>query len=576
MKNFSSFCIKVLAILLIVIVFIPDNYAQILNYAESTMFLVPIGNNGIPVLNNGITNPTLYAPYANPLYSNINITQHPAPQNEPAVKINRKYQNVVLAAYRDFRYGVEPSAMRRVGYSYSTDMGLTWSVSTLLDSTLIPDEPRNSDPVIGCDSAGNFYIGVIALNTINTNGYLLVYKSTDKGVTFPFAYTVASSSGTGEDKEYIANDLVQGSPYYNSIYFSWTRILGSTSARVMCTKSTNGGVNWTTPVAVSDLSSGVQGSQPVISTNGQVNILWVKNNGTDAIVYFDKSTDGGVTFGTDVIISTGSSPYGLPNNASTFPSIAADVSGGIRNGYLYSVFCDSRNGDPDVFLSRSTNSGNNWSNPVRINNDSIGNGKVQFWPWISVNETGNIAVIWYDTRNTATNSIVEAYLGRSSDGGLTFTNELLSTQPSPTNVSGSTVRFGDYICVDYWANKIIPVWTDERIDGVNMEIFTAMYPLVKANSISNNIPSDFSIEQNYPNPFNPSTTIRFLVKESKLILIKVYDITGKEISTIINDILSPGTYETKFDAGKLSSGVYFYTLFADGIRKDTKKMVLIK
>lgn len=282
MKNFSSFCIKVFAILLIVIVFIPDNYAQILNYAESTMFLVPIGNNGIPVLNNGITNPTLYAPYANPLYSNINITQHPAPQNEPAVKINRKYQNVVLAAYRDFRYGVEPSAMRRVGYSYSTDMGLTWSVSTLLDSTLIPDEPRNSDPVIGCDSAGNFYIGVIALNTINTNGYLLVYKSTDKGVTFPFAYTVASSSGTGEDKEYIANDLVQGSPYYNSIYFSWTRILGSTSARVMCTKSTNGGVNWTTPVAVSDLSSGVQGSQPVISTNGQVNILWVKNNGTDA------------------------------------------------------------------------------------------------------------------------------------------------------------------------------------------------------------------------------------------------------------------------------------------------------
>jgi hypothetical protein len=552
--------------------FIPYNInAQTLSKADSTMFsLSPEYNNEI-IVNKFIANSGLYRPYTNVLFSNINISQNSAPQNEPSVRISRKSPNRVVAAWRDFRYGIDPYANRRVGYSYSVDSGATWSVPSILDSTLIPGYLKNSDPVVGVDSAGNFYIGVIA---ISGNGAIGIYKSTDGGVTFPFAYLVSSTGGQGEDKEYITTDLTPGSPYYNTIYFSWTRFL--TGQQIFCTKSTNGGVNWSTPAVVSEATSGVQGSDPVVSANGQLNIVWAYYTGSNTSIYYDKSTNGGITFGTDISITTGARPTNIPNSAQTFPSIAADISGGPRNGYLYVVFSDSRNGDPDVFLCRSTNNGNNWSAPVRINNDPVGNGKLQYWPWISVNDNGNIAIVWLDTRNTTDISIFEAYLARSNDGGLTFTNELLSTQPSPTGVPGTNVRFGDYICIDYWKNKIVPVWTDERAGSYNMEIYTALINTsVGITPSVNNVPDKFELLQNYPNPFNPTTNIKYQIPNNSYVSLKVFDIIGKEITTLVNEKQSPGSYEVSFDGSNLPSGVYFYKLIT-GNYSETRKMVLIK
>jgi hypothetical protein len=569
----TSIFFLAVAALLLALSFPSNIDAQVLSKADSTMFYIAPGfNNGIN-LNTIVTNPNLYRPYANPLFTNVNISQNSAPQNEPSVRISRKSPNRVVAAWRDFRFGIDPLAIRRVGYSYSIDSGVTWSVPVILDSTLIPGEPRNSDPVLGVDSAGNFYIGVIALNVSNSNGMIVVYKSTDGGVTFQSAYTAASSSGTGEDKEYITTDLVPGSPYYNTIYFTWTRF--TSGQRILCIKSTNGGVNWSTPANVSEATYGVQGSDPAISTNGQINVVWVANNGSNSSIYYDKSTDGGNTFGTDIVISTGTTPT-LPNSAQTFPSIAADISGGPRNGYLYTVFSDSRNGDPDVFLCRSTNGGSNWSAPLRVNNDAIANSKLQYWPWIGVNDNGNIAIIWLDTRNTTSNTIFEAYLARSNDGGLTFTNELLSTQPSPTSTPGTNVRFGDYICVDYWKNKIVPVWTDERAGGTNMEIYTAIInTVVGISPVSNKIPDELKLEQNYPNPFNPTTNIKYQITNNGFVLVKVFDILGKEITTLVNEKQTPGTYEVSFNGSNLPSGIYFYRLTTEGF-SDTKKMILIK
>jgi hypothetical protein len=549
-----------------------DINGQVLNSTDSLRYYSPHDLNPDIIINKFFTNPNLYKSYTSVLFSNINISQNSAPQNEPSVRISRKNPNRVVAAWRDFRYGIDPTANRRVGYSLSVDSGLTWSVPVILDSSLIPGETRNSDPVVGVDSAGNFYIGVIALDIVNSNGMLVVYKSTDGGFTFPLAYSATGSIGMGEDKEYITTDLVPGSPFYNTVYFTWTRF--SSGIRILCTKSTNGGVNWSTPVQVSDDVSQPQGSDPAVSLNGQLNVVWLSNTGTSSI-YYNKSTDGGNTFGTEMIISTGASPS-LPNGASTFPSIAADISGGPRNGYLYTVFTDSRYGDPDVFICRSTNNGNNWSAPERVNNDGIGNGKLQYWPWISVNDNGNIAVIWYDTRNTSDNTIVEAYLARSNDGGLTFTNELLSTQPSPTSVPGGNVRFGDYICIDYWKNKIVPVWTDERAGSYNMEIYTALINTsVGITPSVNNVPDKFELLQNYPNPFNPTTNIKYQIPNNSYVSLKVFDIIGKEITTLVNEKQSPGSYEVSFDGSNLPSGVYFYKLIT-GNYSETRKMVLIK
>ena len=394
-------------------------------------------------------------------FDNINISNQSAPQNEPSVMISRKNPNRVVAAWRDFRTGVNPP-LRRVGYSYSTDGGQTWSVSQLTPQ-IIPGAALSSDPVVGVDTSGNFYIYTVSLNDVNGDGELWLFKSTDQGETFNQVYEMATSAFF-EDKEWATTDLNPTSPYVNRQYCSWTRFGANTT--ILLIKSTNDGVTWSSPVTVSD-ASGVQGSFPAVSTDGELYVVWRYYSGGGQI-RFDKSTDGGVTFGTDRIVNSAPDSW--------FPHMAVDHSGGPFNNYIYVVWNDTRNGDDDAFLSISSDRGNTWSSAIRVNNDPIGNGKIQYWPSIAISELGEIVILFYDTRNTSNNNVIEAYIARSTNGGATFSNELLSTQPSPTNIPNSDVRFGDYIDIDFYGGNIVPVWTDERAGGYDMDIYTGLIP----------------------------------------------------------------------------------------------------
>jgi hypothetical protein len=93
--------------------------------------------------------------------------------------------------------------------------------------------------------------------------------------------------------------------------------------------------------------------------------------------------------------------------------------------------------------------------------------------------------------------------------------------------------------------------------------------------LSTNIPRQFSLGQNFPNPFNPSTIIRYTISENSSVTLKVYDITGREVTTLMNGYLQAGSYEATFSSLNLSSGIYFYELVA-GRYRDVKKMTLIK
>jgi len=88
-------------------------------------------------------------------------------------------------------------------------------------------------------------------------------------------------------------------------------------------------------------------------------------------------------------------------------------------------------------------------------------------------------------------------------------------------------------------------------------------------------PSGYVLEQNYPNPFNPSTTIRYAIPQSAQVSLKVYDVLGREVATLVNARQSAGVYVANFDATALPSGMYFYRLQA-GSFSETRKMMLIK
>ncbi|MBA4312046.1 MAG: hypothetical protein C0417_05400 [Chlorobiaceae bacterium] len=100
------------------------------------------------------------------------------------------------------------------------------------------------------------------------------------------------------------------------------------------------------------------------------------------------------------------------------------------------------------------------------------------------------------------------------------------------------------------------------------------------------VPHAFALEQNYPNPFNPTTNFQFSIANmpagvrgtqagSQLTILKVYDVLGREVETLLNEVLNPGTYNVKWDATKYSSGVYFYKLHS-GNFTEIKKMLLVR
>ncbi len=124
--------------------------------------------------------------------------------------------------------------------------------------------------------------------------------------------------------------------------------------------------------------------------------------------------------------------------------------------------------------------------------------------------------------------------------------------------------------VTYPQKVDINLTSNPIVNGINISITATGVD----NGISN-VPKAFALYQNYPNPFNPSTLIKYSVLKSSLVTLKVFDVLGREVSTLVNETKMPGNYKVTFNASKLASGVYFYQLRA-GDYASIKKMLLMK
>ncbi len=119
------------------------------------------------------------------------------------------------------------------------------------------------------------------------------------------------------------------------------------------------------------------------------------------------------------------------------------------------------------------------------------------------------------------------------------------------------------------------------VEDIEEHLFLADYKtgqevqVTGVNKRDSKLPDNYSLEQNYPNPFNPSTIIRYSLPKNEFVTLKVYNILGKEIATLVNQKQSSGTYEVNFNASNLTSGVYFYQISTDNFSK-VHKMMLIK
>jgi len=166
---------------------------------------------------------------------------------------------------------------------------------------------------------------------------------------------------------------------------------------------------------------------------------------------------------------------------------------------------------------------------------------------------------------------------------LTYTgfDSLFITDPNDPNVDSPvlipayntvTIAPGDsiiqYIAVAYSVNEA------EMLANLQ-QAQEKYYELTSVEADHNSIPDGYILEQNYPNPFNPSTTIKFGVPEGSNVTLKIFNTLGEEVAELVNEYLDAGTYTFNFDASKLPSGIYVYTL-QTGEQLISKKMTLIK
>lgn len=99
--------------------------------------------------------------------------------------------------------------------------------------------------------------------------------------------------------------------------------------------------------------------------------------------------------------------------------------------------------------------------------------------------------------------------------------------------------------------------------------------ITSVETLSTDLPVHFNLAQNYPNPLNPTTTINYSISQGSFVTIKVYDVLGREVATIVNENKPVGNYNVEFNANKLASGIYFYRL-QSGLFSETKKFMLLK
>jgi hypothetical protein len=177
----------------------------------------------------------------------------------------------------------------------------------------------------------------------------------------------------------------------------------------------------------------------------------------------------------------------------------------------------------------------------------------------------------------------DVYVTGFSTGTLPYYDYLTIKYSSEGNVDTTLRQNGNAELNDYPAaialgpSYTIYVTGAAYFTGSGLDYYTLRYSLSPYLNTpkTEQVPDQYNLFQNYPNPFNPATTIKFDIPKSSLVKLSVFDITGKEIEVLANETLNPGSYSVNWDAGKVSSGIYFYRLTA-GDFVQTRKMILVK
>jgi hypothetical protein len=435
-------------------------------------------------------------------------------------------------------------------FTRSTNNGASFE-----DCITIPNDPFWGTLAVG--SNGELYIGgsigfdflcAKSINAKDSSQIVTWNMTTVVNLDGSITYGIGPNPGGLGGQTSIAVDTSDG-PYQGNVYLlcSVERNSNSDPADVMFVRSTDGGISWSSPIRVNDdvSTSAYQwfGTMSV-APNGRIDVVWLdtRNNPSNiSALYYSSSTDGGLTWSQNERLSDFfNSHVGWPqqNKMGDYFDMVSDSNGASL------AWAATFNSEQDVYYSYITTG----IVPVELLSfSSSTKGNTVNLSWVTATELNNHGFEIErssDKINWRTIGFKEGKGTTSEPQRYTYSDKLLDRVSSILYYRLKQTDFNGSF---------------EYSDIIDVEI----------------APSVFSLSQNYPNPFNPSTQIKYSIPQLSKVVIKVFDILGNEVKTLINEEQPAGKYQVKFDALKLTSGVYFYKLQA-GSFIETKKMILMK
>lgn len=356
--------------------------------------------------------------------------------NEPSLAVDPTNPLRMVIGWRQFDNIA--SNFRQAGWAFSHDGGQSWTFPGVIEPGVF-----RSDPVIEADANGHFYYS--SLRVVNNQFTVQVFKSVDGGATW-----TQQADAFGGDKQWFTVDRT-GSSGRGHIYQSWSVYAGCCGNNQF-NRSVDSNASWQSPIAVprrpiwGTLAIGPQGELYIGGVNASNRNLFSfvrSTNARNRFVVPSFDLDREVNMGGVLLFGGVPNPGGLLGQV----WVDVDVSGGPRHGTIY-MLCsvDPPGEDPmDVHLVRSTDGGNTWSAPVRVNESPANTNAWQWFGTLAVAPNGRLDVIWNDTRSDSSGLISELYYAYSSDGGSTWSVNIPISPPFHSTVGWPNQnKIGDY------------------------------------------------------------------------------------------------------------------------------------
>ncbi len=450
--------------------------------------------------------------------------------NETTITSLHVSPNEVVAGWNDYRSG------NNNGVSVSTDGGATWADS-IFSTPPGASLGWGGDPMTCSDNR----TGTIWYGGMSWNGDGGVFAARKVPGSTEFEETVMIYNSSGIDKGWMAAGRGPDTADSTRVYLAYN---------YGCQRSTDMGDSWSSPVS---LGSEI-GYLPRVGPNGELYVAsWDFGDG----VKLRRSFNGGVSFEPPITIAT-RMDYWSTQGGDRFPGrfrvpslsyLAVDA----NNGTLYCLFSDTTdwsggNRNVDVYLTKSTDQGSNWTTPHVINGDADPAGD-QFWSWLEVDQQGRLHTVYLDTRHTvqdddALHGMFDAYYAISEDGGDTWTEYRLTAESFDSYDAGGSSQFlGDYMGLAVGGNRVYPCYPSTQ--NGDPDIFTNVITIAGGGGEPKLVAGPG------PDSANPPMVRVFPAEEGAVHEVEFtpYGATGFGVNVTCGDVNGDGTDELLTGAG---------------------------